>query len=201
MNFQSAFIAVTITILFHTSADFRSCKQVEVYPFELESSIPELIMGQGEMSEEQLVSFFMECNPDADENSVNLLAVLYIDECATEGVNSDIAFAQMCLETGFLRFGGLVTEDMNNFCGLGAVGPEQRGNWFTDLRTGVRAHVQHLKAYGSIEPLAGELVDPRFHLVNPRGRAPSIYNLAGTWAADQQYGDKLAELLEILFSN
>ena len=36
-----------------------------------------------------------------------------------KGSNSDVAFAQMCLETGFLRFGGLVTMDMNNFCGLG----------------------------------------------------------------------------------
>ena len=201
MNYLSLIFAVAIALLFHNSADLQSHKQVDVYPFESDSSIPELIMGQGQKSEEQLMAFFMECNPDADENRINHLAALYIEECATEGVNSDIAFVQMCLETGFLRFGGLVTEDMNNFCGLGAVGPEQRGHWFTDMRTGVRAHVQHLKAYGSIEPLTGELVDPRFHLVNPRGRAPGIYNLAGTWAADQQYGDKLAELLEILFDN
>ncbi|MCK4504561.1 MAG: glucosaminidase domain-containing protein [Candidatus Aegiribacteria sp.] len=54
----------------------------------------------------------MENNPDADEQRVALLAALYIEECAFEGVNSDVAFVQMCLETGFLSFQGLVTEEM-----------------------------------------------------------------------------------------
>ena len=161
--------------------------------------LPELIMGQGLMSIDQLVSFFMENNPSADEQRVLRLASLYIEECALEGVNADVAFVQMCLETGFLRFGGLVTEDMNNFCGLGAVSPQQHGNWFPDEWTGVRAHVQHLKAYGSSDPLVGELVDPRYHYVNPKGKSPHIQGLAGTWAADVQYGVKLADLLESLY--
>ena len=46
----------------------------------------------------------------------------YISEAHDEGINSDVAFAQMCLETGFLKFGGAVTEDMHNYCGLGATG-------------------------------------------------------------------------------
>ena len=103
------------------------------------------------------------------------------------------------LETGFLRFGGLVLPEMNNFCGLGAVSADQPGLWFPDERTGVRAHIQHLKAYGSSDDLVCELVDPRFHYVNPRGRASDIYGLAGTWAADTQYGHKLADLLELLY--
>jgi hypothetical protein len=160
---------------------------------------PELIMGIGRMTRGQLVEFFMGSNPDADELRVTLLAELYMEESAFEGVNWDVAFVQMCLETGFLRFGGLVSPDMNNFCGLGAIGPEQPGLWFPDYRTGVRAHVQHLKAYASTEPLAGELVDPRFHYVSPRGKSPDIMGLAGTWAADRSYGDKLAELLERLY--
>jgi hypothetical protein len=170
-------------------------------PDELETmgSIPSLIMGTGYMSAGQLVSFFMECNPDADEQKVTRLASLYIEECAVEGVNSDIAFIQMCLETGFLRFGGLVTPEMNNFCGLGATGAEERGVSLPDERTGVRAHVQHLKAYGSTEPLVGELVDPRFGYVVPRGKSPDIFGLAGTWAMDPDYGFKLVDLLEILY--
>jgi hypothetical protein len=160
---------------------------------------PELIMGRGLMSLDRLVSFFMENNPSADEERVSRLAALYIEEADFEGVNADVAFVQMCLETGFLRFGGLVTEEMNNFCGLGAVSPEERGHYFPDERTGVRAHIQHLKAYGSCEPLEGELVDPRFHFVCPRGKSPDIRGLAGTWAADPQYGAKLADLLEALY--
>lgn len=167
--------------------------------FEIELTPPELIMGRGLMSSEQLVFFFMENNPGADEQRVALLADLYIEESAIEGVNPDIAFVQMCLETGFLRFGGLVTSNMNNFCGLGAVSTEQRGLFFPDERTGVRAHIQHLKAYGSQDPLAGELVDPRFNFVTPRGKSPTILGLSGTWAADRQYGAKIMELLERLY--
>ena len=162
---------------------------------------PLLIMGNGLMGSEQLYSFFMENNPDADEQRVVRLAVLYIAECAFEGVNSDVAFVQMCLETGFLRFQGLVTAEMNNFCGLGAVGPGQPGHSFPDECTGIRAHVQHLKAYGSSDPLNGDLVDPRYHYVTPRGKSPDIQGLAGTWAADRLYGDKLIDLLERLYQS
>ncbi|MBN1434799.1 glucosaminidase domain-containing protein, partial [Candidatus Fermentibacterales bacterium] len=144
---------------------------------------------------DRLAEFVMENNPDADEDRVALLAVLYIEECAFEGVNSDVAFAQMCLETGFLRFGGLVTEDMCNFCGLGATDAAHPGLRFPDERTGVRAHVQHLKAYGSTEPLVGGQVDPRYELVVPKGKSPTIWGLAGTWASDSHYGEKLAEML------
>jgi hypothetical protein len=171
------------------------------YPdfYEPAPATPELIMGRGLMSRQQLASFFMENNPGADIERVNLLASLYIEESAVEGVNSDVAFVQMCLETGFLRFGGLVTSSMNNFCGLGAVSTEQRGHFFPDERTGVRAHVQHLKAYGSTEPLVGDLVDPRYGFVTPKGKSPGILGLSGTWAADRQYGAKIIELLERLY--
>jgi hypothetical protein len=87
---------------------------------------------------------------------------------------------------------------MNNFCGLGAIGPEQPGLSFPDERTGVRAHIQHLKAYGSAEPLRQECVDPRYRYVQPKGKAPDVFGLAGTWAADREYGVKLASLLERL---
>lgn len=160
---------------------------------------PELIMGSGLMSRENLVSYFLQNNAEADPALVSELARRYMDECAIEGVNSDIAFIQMCLETGFLRFQGLVSEDMNNFCGLGAIDASQPGLSFPDIATGVRAHVQHLKAYGSTEPLVQEQVDPRFHYVTPRGKAPDILSLAGTWAADRNYGTKLFDLLERLY--
>ena len=174
---------------------------VSALPDELElwTETPGLIMGTGAMSTDRLVSFFLECSPGADPEKVGRLASLYVEECAIEGVNADIAFVQMCLETGFLRFGGLVTEDMNNFCGLGATGPGNPGHFFPDERTGVRAHVQHLKAYGSADPLVGELVDPRYHYVDPRGKSPDIFGLSGTWASDPDYGTKLAELLERLY--
>jgi hypothetical protein len=121
-----------------------------------------------------------------------------VDEAGIEGINHDAAFAQMCLETGFLKFGGLVTPEMNNFCGLGSTGPGQPGERFPDSRTGVRAHIQHLKAYATPEPPKQELVDPRYYRVRS-GSSPAIGGLAGTWAADRAYGEKIKDILTRLY--
>jgi hypothetical protein len=162
--------------------------------------VPTAIMGRGVKGEAALVSFFLENNRTADSAKVRRMSTYYIEEGKAEGINSDIAFAQMCLETGFLSFRGIVTEDMNNFCGLGSIGPGQSGNAFPDERTGVRAHIQHLKAYASPQALVLPLVDPRYKYVNPKGKAPTIHGLAGTWASDRDYGAKLEGLLSRLFS-
>ena len=163
-------------------------------------SAPDAIMGCGAMSESRLTSFFLENNSSADPVKVRRMAGYYIEESRVEGVNADVAFIQMCLETGFLRFGGAVTEDMNNFCGLGTVGGGKSGQRFPDERTGVRAHIQHLKAYGTSAPLAGRPVDPRYKYVTPKGKAVTVHGLSGTWAADRQYGMKLSALLDRLYS-
>jgi hypothetical protein len=157
------------------------------------------IMGRGEAAPRTLAAFLLEANSAADAEFVRELAASYSAEAEAEGVNSDVAFAQMCLETGYLRYGGLVTPDMNNFCGLGSTGPGEAGERFTTVRLGVRAHIQHLKTYASSEPLAQELVDPRSHLVR-KGSMPAIRNLAGTWAADRQYADKIGVILGKLYN-
>lgn len=163
--------------------------------------IPKYIMGSGLLNQNELASFFLTQAPEIEREKTVRLAGYYIEEAAAEGINSDIAFAQMCLETGFLRFGGLVTADMNNFCGLGAINQENRGLSFPDERTGVRAHIQHLKAYASAEPLKFPSVDPRYRYVNPKGKAPDIHSLAGTWAADTAYGHKIANLLRRMYAH
>ncbi len=153
------------------------------------------ILGTGVADANRLVSFFLENNRGADLAKVRRMAAYYVECARVEGVNSDVAFAQMCLETGFLRFGGLVTVDMNNFCGLGTTGKGNPGVRFPDERTGVIAHVQHLKGYATAEALAYPLADPRYRYINPKGKAPTIERLAGTWAADRAYGTKLRELV------
>jgi hypothetical protein len=165
---------------------------------------PEEIMGKGMAAADKLALFLVLNNARVDSAFARSLARIYIEEAAAEGVNHDVAFAQMCLETGSLRYGGLVTPDMNNFCGLGstgAPGPDgrpERGNVFPDPRTGVRAHIQHLKAYATREPLNQELVDPRYSYVR-LGIAPTIFGLTGRWAADISYGKKIAAILNQLY--
>jgi hypothetical protein len=156
------------------------------------------IMGKGETEPEILSSFLLGANDGADPAFVKELAGYYIEEARAEGVNHDIAFAQMCLETGFLRYGGLVTAGMNNFCGLGSIGPGEPGESFSSARIGVRAHIQHLKAYATDTPLNNELVDPRRRWVR-QGSAPLLKNLSGTWAADIQYSYKIGVILGRLY--
>jgi len=160
--------------------------------------IPELIMGDGILSPEAMSAFLLAANPWAEKEFVEGLAFFYVEESAVEGINHDTAFAQMCLETGFLRFTGLVSPEQNNFCGLGATGPGQPGETFPDPRTGVRAHIQHLKAYATDTPLKQELVDPRYYFVR-FGSSPAIRGLSGTWAMDELYADKIANILERLY--
>jgi len=177
---------------------FVSCANLKPNVSQERHEPPVYIMGQGKVSADKKAQFLLQNNPAADKAFVKSLARYYVEEASFEGVNHDIAFAQMCLETGFLRFGGDVKPQQYNFAGLGAVGNGEPGLSFPDPRTGVRAQIQHLKAYGSEEPLNLPLVNPRFRFVR-RGCAPTYEGLAGTWAADRQYAVKIDTILKRLY--
>jgi hypothetical protein len=168
-------------------------------PERLYPQTPERILGTGQVPFSGLASFLRSVNPTIDLVFIEELAHYYIEEAAREGVNHDVAFAQMCLETGFLRYGGLVTPDMNNFCGLGAIGSGQQGAYFPSPQIGARAHIQHLKAYATDAPLRQELVDPRYRMVR-YGSAPTLDGLTGSWAADRDYSKKIRSILERLYA-
>ncbi len=159
----------------------------------------ELIMDTGLISANYLAGFLSSNNSMVDHNYAVKLARLYIEEANSEGVNPDIAFTQMCLETGFLRFDGTVKPSQYNFCGLGVTGRGVQGLTFKDERKGVRAHIQHLKAYASVNKLNNNLVDSRFRFVK-RGSVKDITGLTGRWASDKQYDKKIRNLLHRLYS-
>ncbi|MBO5137453.1 MAG: glucosaminidase domain-containing protein [Spirochaetaceae bacterium] len=188
-----------ITLCISISLVLFSCvSSIGTIPPQETLSINRKIAAKGIKTPEQLATFFISMNPKADYDQVNRLANYYVQEAEYEGINSDVAFVQMCLETGFLRFGGLVTADMHNYCGLGAIDEQNPGERFATEQLGVKAHIQHLHAYGTTTTLRGELIDRRYKYVNPRGKAPDIQGLAGTWAADPNYGNKLENLLQKL---
>jgi N-acetylmuramoyl-L-alanine amidase len=155
------------------------------------------IMGNGLTSATQLLSF-MRQNNDLALREFADLPNIYRQEAAIEGINHDIAFCQMCLETGFLRFGGDVEPEQNNFAGLGATEIGNGGDRFPTMRVGVRAHVQHLKAYASTEPLVQPLVDSRFRFIT-RGTAPLVGQLSGRWAVDPFYAEKIMAIMRYLY--
>ena len=159
----------------------------------------EQLISNGNTSEVQL-QLFLKTNNETAITQFPDLPKLYREEATIEGINHDIAFCQMCLETGFLRFGTDIKPQQNNFAGLGAVGGGAEGASFPSARIGVRAHIQHLKAYASLEPLVQPEVDPRFRFVT-RGVAASVNQLSGRWSADLDYGTKITAIIRRLYES
>ncbi|MGI6254229.1 MAG: N-acetylmuramoyl-L-alanine amidase [Acutalibacter sp.] len=137
------------------------------------------------------------------------LAQMFIEEGKVEGVRGDVAFAQSLKETGYFKYGGIVLPTQNNYAGIGALNGNATGQaaTFPSPRIGVRAQIQHLKAYASKEPLKNECVDPRFHLVT-RGSAQFVEWLGASdnpqgkgWAVPGKgYGASIVTLLNAIIA-
>jgi hypothetical protein len=167
------------------------------------------IMGSSRLTAAQLVAWFHGRQPRpagvyAATEPVESLATYFIEEGAAEGVAGDVAFVQSVVETGWFRFAGLVSAASNNFAGIGATDAAPAPATFPDARTGVRAQIQHLRAYAdptaltcTVPPLANPCVDPRFHLVVPKGRAPTWNQMGhGNWAASATYAASILSLYQ-----
>ena len=129
--------------------------------------------------------------------TIRSFCTIAYNEAVAEGVRPEVLFAQAMHETGWLRFGGDVKPQQCNFGGLGATGNGVSGLTFPDAATGLRAQVQHLKAYASTDSLKTQCVDPRFYYVT-RGCAPCVEDLAGRWASDRNYGKSLVTIINRL---
>ena len=139
-----------------------------------------------------------------DAPTLEKFCQIYVEEANAEGINGAIAFTQAMKETAWLKFGGDVKIEQNNFAGLGTTGGGVAGASFATVREGIRAQIQHLKAYGSKNALKNECVDPRFSLV-ARGSAlyvewlgqkenPNRYG----WATSKGYGIDIVKMVKNL---
>ena len=167
------------------------------------------IMGTSPVTAEQLVSYFKSAGVsypseelgEGGADSIETFATMYCEEAAAEGVRPEVAFVQTMKETGWLQFGGDVSVEQFNFAGLGTTGGGVPGNAYPDVRTGIRAQIQHLKAYASTEPLNQACVDERYEYVL-KGCAPYVEwlgqkeNPAGTgWATAEKYGYSIVSMI------
>jgi len=155
------------------------------------------IMARGATTTEQLMAFLRLVNPDAASRFSDLPR-LYREEAAIENVNYDIAFAQMLVETNALNANQVLAQ--NNFGGIGSATGGTVGASFPNAQVGVRAHIQHLKAYGSVEPLVLRVVDPRFNFVR-RGVAPLVSMLTGRWNSTPNYGERIMAMVRRLYDS
>ena len=161
------------------------------------------IMGDSSYNASQLVSLYNETGKsypswvycDKGAATIDAFAEIVVDEANTEGVKPEVVFCQAMWETGWLQFTGDVKAEQCNFAGLGATGGGATGASFSSVREGIRAQVQHLKAYASTKPLVGVCVDPRFEYVT-RGCAPTLEDLNGKWAVPGDgYGQNIRALI------
>ena len=162
------------------------------------------ITGAAQATADQMRAYVKAKNPVVAQSVIDMIP-LYLSEGATEGIRGDLAFAQSCLETGNFTFkGSAVTLDQNNFCGMGVTSNGMKGNSFDTPQNGIRAQIQHLKAYANTEPLVNPVIDPRFKYV-PRGCAYCVEYLGiqenphgKGWAAGAGYGKKILAILEAI---
>ena len=156
------------------------------------------IAGEATATEEQMLAYLLRRNPNPKlTGTPEELVHAYYEEAEHEGIRADVALAQAFKETGCFAYGGDVDWKQNNFCGLGATGGGVKGLSFPDMRTGARAHIQHLLAYSRKERPTNPIVDPRYDLI--RTNRPDIYgqltrwtDLNGVWAVPgKNYGQEI----------
>ena len=163
------------------------------------------IMGKSDVSVQEMVDYFNRSGrtyPAAalaagGADSIETFCQIYYEEATAEGVRPEVAYVQAMKETGFLQYGGDASIEQYNFAGIGTTGNGVPGNSYADVRTGILAQVQHLKAYASKDGLTQETIDPRFNLVI-RGSAPYVEWLGQKenpngfgWATAWNYGISL----------
>lgn len=157
-----------------------------------------MIMGGAVATQEQCVRYLLKHNPNPKLNvSPQELVSYYYEEGNRTGIRPDIAFAQALKETGYFRYGGTVIPAQNNYCGLGTTSATVQGAYFATPRLGVKAHIQHLLAYASVEPPQDSIVDPRYDLVRQSYGTNTLTqwkDLNGRWAVPGVgYGQSILE--------
>jgi hypothetical protein len=123
------------------------------------------------------------------------------------GVDPVVMAAQCALETNWGRFGGAITKDWGNTCGLKhryATGdkPEDHARFRIESDgwpyLGATAHAQHLRAYCGFTPPhlgPGTAADPRFELARRVvGEVLFVEDLSERWAPSKTYGADVAAI-------
>ena len=142
-------------------------------------------------------------HPDISVTPQQLVSYYY-EEGAREGIRPDVAFAQALKETGFFRYGGTVTSDQNNYCGLGTTSSQVKGAYFNSAQMGVRAQIQHLLAYASTRLPNEPVVDPRYNLVRSSYGERTLKSwpeLNGRWAVPgYTYGQSIMSIFRAMLA-
>ena len=170
------------------------------------------VMGESVVTVDELADYFNQSGYEypseelakGGADTIETFCQIYCEEAEAEDIRAEVAFTQAMKETGFLQFGGDVSVEQFNFAGIGTTGGGVPGNSYPDVRTGVRAQIQHLKAYATDEPLNQTCVDNRYEYVK-KASAPYVQWLGqkenpegAGWATGENYGYDIAGMLQHL---
>ncbi|GHU02575.1 hypothetical protein FACS1894147_04730 [Spirochaetia bacterium] len=195
-------------IIFYDKGEFSDgWRYLEVVPVRQESAgqIPDRILSRGTLSKEQLETFLLVHNPAlADRMTyVSALVTAYINYANRDGVNYEIAFAQMCYHTRYLSFERIPELSWAfNYAEIMFPGSRTQMYPFNSIEEGVMAHIQHLKGYATSTPPMSVIVDPRYSLIRQThglGVSPTLAGLEGRWSLDKGYARIIQNILTDLY--
>ena len=163
------------------------------------------IIGRGSVTKAGITAYVISQNRSVNSATLATLSRLidkYFEEARIEGINFDIAIAQMLYATNYLR----IRMATHNYAGFSINGSRLNGRpWngsFSDMRTGIRAHIQHLKGYASRAPLNRTLIDPRYHILAEMGylgQKNTFDQVFRAWSQNPNYGNEINRILNDLY--
>jgi len=143
------------------------------------------VIGVGSTNPQRVIAYARKRNPALSKSDIAVINT-YFEEARNEGINVDLAIAQMLYATSYLK--RVVNR---NYGGL-------NGCSFSSMSEGVQAHIQHLKAYARQRPKR-QLVDPRFSLAWERGSPGITFDqVYPIWSPNPSYRQKIEEILRNL---
>ena len=177
------------------------------------ANLPDILSGPKNVVPEcvtpgRLMAYLKSRNPQLDPR-YDAIATEYMRQGEMLGLRWDFAFYQMIVETGALSYwrghrAGDVKPAQNNFAGLGATGRGQRGESFSDIATGVRAHLEHLLLYAG-RPVANPVAE-RTRNVRDWGvltswqqtftRPITYTDMSARWAQTKTYASLLEQVAD-----
>jgi hypothetical protein len=166
------------------------------------------IIGAGTLTTNVVVAYIRRNNPNVSTRYAENLIDTYISEAKRENINWDIAIAQICYATDYLRNQQLI--NARNYAGFSAInGAPVRYDTVVpgvdrSVDIGVRAHIQHLKGYATTVRPQGTIVDKRYEMLGAiKGTVKTLDALFGVWSPynAKNYGDGINSILRGLYGS
>jgi hypothetical protein len=169
------------------------------FPWEMTNARNISIEGTGWLTRNDIVRYIKGYNPNPPQYMESLIDT-YIWEADREGINHDIAVAQMCYATNYLKERQLI--NVYNYAGFSAV--NRVPVTYRNMNDGIRAHIQHLKGYASHQLPKGNIIDQRYQILVTEGIQGTVKTLDALfvrWSPTnyQQYGNGIVNILKELY--